>query len=131
MSVMPLLSLVYDSQKKDNKALYTSGSCEEKGGYVITYANLQELHALDAKIQRAKAAVQSCIDIGVSCLLHTRKHVAAEHSTSEDGAEEFLLEVHQQEMRRRLASLQELEDQMIRTLRLVSLSYLLTYPSQD
>lgn len=119
-----------DSSKQNYKARYTSGACEEKGGYVVAYADLQELNGLDAKIQRAKTAVQSCIDIGTGCLLHARKHssTSIKPTASEIATEDFLLEVYTKEMQRRLASLQELEAQTKSTLDLVSSSFRLSRP---
>lgn len=100
--------------------MYTSGTCEQNAGYLVSYADLQEMHALEAKIRRAKAAVQSCLDIGTGCLNHTCAHTALVSRNSDDEMGLALLEVYQTEMQHRLNSLNELETQTKSTLGLVS-----------
>ncbi|KAK0783111.1 hypothetical protein LTR91_015579 [Friedmanniomyces endolithicus] len=57
--------------EQDNKASYCSiDKSRENHGFTVTYHDLQEMHMLQAKIDRASVAVEACVEIGRKCLTH-------------------------------------------------------------
>ncbi|TKA72827.1 hypothetical protein B0A55_06036, partial [Friedmanniomyces simplex] len=56
--------------EQDNKASYSSIDKLRDHGFTVTYHDLQELHMLQAKIDRASVAIDACVQIGRSCSQH-------------------------------------------------------------
>ncbi|KAK1058949.1 hypothetical protein LTR74_013006 [Friedmanniomyces endolithicus] len=57
--------------EQDNKASYCSiDKSRDNHGFTVTYHDLQEMHMLQAKIDRASVAVEACVEIGRKCLTH-------------------------------------------------------------
>ncbi|KAK0929617.1 hypothetical protein LTR48_005638 [Friedmanniomyces endolithicus] len=57
--------------EQDNKASYCSiDKSRDNHGFTVTYHDLQEMHMLQAKIDRASVALEACVEIGRKCLTH-------------------------------------------------------------
>ncbi|KAK0289115.1 hypothetical protein LTR35_000491 [Friedmanniomyces endolithicus] len=57
--------------EQDNKASYCSiDKSRDNHGFTVTYHDLQEMHMLQARIDRASVALEACVEIGRKCLTH-------------------------------------------------------------
>ncbi|KAK0941806.1 hypothetical protein LTR29_006698 [Friedmanniomyces endolithicus] len=57
--------------EQDNKASYCSiDKSRENHSFTVTYHDLQDMHMLQAKIDRASVAVEACVEIGRNCMTH-------------------------------------------------------------
>ncbi|EPS37252.1 hypothetical protein H072_9064 [Dactylellina haptotyla CBS 200.50] len=105
-------------QKHDDKACYSAIKQGKSQGFTVSYLDLQNLHILQAKFNRAKAAIENSVDIAEGCLKHA---LASEHSASPVPAESTnLINVYIVEMRGYKASLERLNRQLDSTLDLLS-----------
>ncbi|KAL4747495.1 hypothetical protein BDW72DRAFT_15074 [Aspergillus terricola var. indicus] len=113
--------LGWELREQNNKACYSSVECTEGHSYTVSYADLQELHILEAKFQTAKATIISSIDIAKGCRSHLVAHedCIQPDPTSNWERIHYLLDVYEADMNRHLAQLQALESRLKSTLKLV------------
>ncbi|KAL2821011.1 hypothetical protein BDW59DRAFT_164416 [Aspergillus cavernicola] len=59
---------------QNDKACYSRVDCSKDQSYTLSYADLQELHMLQAKFQTAEATVNSCLSNAKGCRIHLQAH---------------------------------------------------------
>lgn len=89
-------------------------------GYSVSYVDLQDLHMLQTKIQRAEAALESCLDIAQGCQSHFVVHLELNRLTFDCNKCSNLLDVYCLDMTRHLNSLRRLDRRLENILNLVS-----------
>ena len=116
--------LVANSSKND-RACYTSIDRPDKHDFIANYQNLQDLHMLQTKIERATFAIECCIKIGQACREHSENHVSIPMSACCATACSKcigLIETYNARMSEQLHKLRRMDRRLRDILELVSLS---------
>ncbi|KAL3461778.1 hypothetical protein BJX64DRAFT_151707 [Aspergillus heterothallicus] len=102
---------------QNNKACYSSIDSAESQGYTLAYADLQELHLLQAKIQTAATTLTSCIDNGKGCRTHIKIHAERDSNLRRVF---HLFDTYEADMVRNLSQVRALETRLKCTLDLLT-----------
>lgn len=85
----------------------------------MTYSDLQELHKLEAKVQRAEAAVESCIEIAAGCEQYFLNHDWTDELLADKQCSLELIESYVADMKRYRIAMNRLRSRLESTVQLV------------
>ncbi|KAL5334455.1 hypothetical protein BJX70DRAFT_17930 [Aspergillus crustosus] len=103
-------------QEQNNKACYSLPDDNQAKGYTLSYADLQELHMLQAKLQTAEATLNSCLSISKGSRAHLEVHF--NQANLRYVFQQF--DIYEAEMSRHLAQISALQIRLKRTLDLLT-----------